>query len=83
MKLKILQAGTYNDANHQAGEYAEGEILSTSEPYGLLLLQAGLAEEVQPEPEQEPDTQTDDKPQGKPASVRRNQKRGNPFAPAA
>jgi hypothetical protein len=46
MKLRILQAGRYNDQRHKAHKLAVGDELETGEAYGLSLVDAGLAEEV-------------------------------------
>ena len=55
MKIKILKAGRYNDANHSAQDCEEGQVFETGVGYGESLIESGYADyaEGEPEPEEE------------------------------
>lgn len=46
MQIKILNDGTYNDAENKAQQVKAGELFETSNMYGALLIADGLAEVV-------------------------------------
>lgn len=46
MKIKVLQAGRYNDRQHKAQRLAAGAEFETGELYGRSLVEAGLAERI-------------------------------------
>lgn len=81
MKLKILKAGRYNNEWHEADDYLPGEILTTSENYGALLVMDGLAEEIPPTPPEaqiEPEPKAASKP---PSTLPKSGRKNNPFVP--
>jgi hypothetical protein len=53
MKIKIVKAGRYNDADRTAQECEEGQVFETSVAYAELLIADGLAEYVDAGPEEE------------------------------
>lgn len=85
MKLKILEPGKYNDTRHQADHYEAGAELETTYPYGLSLIEAGLAEEILSETEVEKEEEL----QAKAPAPKRSSGKGkdkdnpNPFVPPA
>lgn len=81
MKFKILQAGRYNNALHQADNYAEGETLETGEAYGRLLVESGFAEEIPPEPEPEPEAGETKVSKRSIRQARQGKAPSNPFVP--
>jgi hypothetical protein len=85
MKFKILQAGIYNNENHQASEYAKGDELQTGEGYGLSLVASGLAEEIIEDVEVKPDDMPVEKNKKTPSTGKRSHGKssGNPFVPQA
>jgi len=78
MKLKILVAGRYNNAQHRANNYDESDILETAPEYGSLLVDEGFAEEIQ---EDEPEPGEDVKEKKTPAARRSRSRANNPFKP--
>jgi hypothetical protein len=82
MKLKIRVAGRYNNAQHRAGNYDEGETLDTAQEYGQILVDEGFAEEIQ---DLEADADESDDQEGakkkKAPATRQSKSRVNPFKP--
>lgn len=60
MKFKVLVASRYNNTEHVADNYAQGDTLETGEAYGQTLVLAGYVEPItevdteEVEPTQEP-----------------------------
>lgn len=82
MNLKILVAGRYNNAQHRAGDYAEGDVLETAPDYGKLLVDAELAEEIEEQPATEESRRPADPAAKKPTKAGKGgRNRPNPFKP--
>lgn len=81
IKLKILVASTYNDANHQAQNLGVGDTLITGEAYGRTLIESGLAEQIVEEAPVETPAEAQPEEEKKTPRGRRRPSDGNPFAP--